>query len=227
VAQPRFAQYQRPDRPGAGSWVALERRLKRLGAQCAGLEQVIAERKHEAGSLARRVTWLKREARDLLLSNAGLKSRAERQAAEDAQAAVLARRVVKVLEDGQEPDPFTAALAALAQRKRRVAEIADGDDPRLAALAWAVQEAAVRRAQVRQLQIRQITVNKQHGPESPEADKVRREIAAGRLAMAVLACMGTGLDADDVISVALTGQLPDSGSRMPRLLTNPGWPAEG
>lgn len=226
----------------------MARRLARLRAELGEYQGLIAERKAEAGALANQVARLTREADQLEQRARDTRAHTARQAAEDERAAALARRVVQVLEGDRELDPFTSALAALAQQKRRRGEVTAGDDPqlaalarrsswltsrptgeddpRLAALAEAVQGAAERQAAVRQLQVRQITVNKNHGPDSAEADAVRRELAAERLAMAVLATLGTGLSGDDVISVALTGALPDRAGP-PRLLTGPGWPVTG
>jgi hypothetical protein len=236
VAQPRFTEYQRPGlarHAVVQSVLALEaearrleQRVSRLREQYAGALSAAQDAKSEVRSLRSEAARLKRQSQDLLLSNAGLKSRAERQAAEDAEAAALARRVAQILEGGREADPFTAALAALGQRRRYRGEPASDGDPQLAVLAGAIRDAARHRARVRQLQVRQIHVNKQHGPDSAEAQAVRRELAAARLAMAVLACMGTGLDSDDVISVVLTGLLPDRPGP-PRLLTGPDWPVAG
>jgi hypothetical protein len=223
AGSPRFTEYQRP----AGSADRVARRLTRLRTEAAELSQLIAERQHEAGALARRVTWLEREQARLEEQNEGIRSRAAREAAENKKAAALARRVAQVLENGEVTDPFTAALTALRQHRRRRGELAGDGDPRLADLAGAIAEAAVRQAAVRQLQVRQITVNRGHGPASPEAGAVRRELAAERLAIAVLAVRGAGLDSGDVLSVVLTGELPGSRPGPPRLLTNPDWPVEG
>jgi hypothetical protein len=240
---PRFEEYQKPGQVRAEARAerdrkereaaTLTRRLNRLRAEAGEYQVLVADRKREAGSLAQRIASLRTEAQALRAKNDWARAHRARQvaqearaAAEDMKAAALARRVVQILEEDRELDPFTAALAALAQRKRRDAESAGDDEPWLAALAEAVQGAAERKARVRQLQIRQISANKSHGPDSPEADAVRRELAAERLAMVVLATLGTGLSPDDVISVALTGVLPDTPHGPPRLLTQAGWPVQ-
>jgi hypothetical protein len=241
AGQLHFGEYQRPDRARAElarltrdarfAQLAqerdaglLERRIARLRREAGEYEALIADRKAEAAALASQVARLTHETDQAEQRARATRASAARQAAEDARAAALARRVVQVLEDDKPLDPFTAALAALAQQKRRLSEIAAEDDLRLAALAEAIQAAAERRARVAQLQVRQITVNKNHGPDSAEAAAVRRELAAERLAMAVLATLGSGLDGDDVVSVALTGALGDGAARPPRLLTDPDWP---
>jgi hypothetical protein len=204
----------------------LARRHARLKRELAEYETAIAESRPLAAVLAAQVARLSREADQLEQRARAARFSAVRQAAEHASAAALARRVVQVLEGDREMDPFTSALAALAQNKRRLSGRAGDDDARMAALAEAVSEAAERRARVTGLQNRQISVNKSHGPDSPEADAVRRELAAERLAMAVLATRGSGLDSDDVVSVVLTGSLPEGAGPVPRLLTGPGWPVQ-
>jgi hypothetical protein len=249
-ARPRFAEYERPDWARAGliqsriaqasaerqaqlAQIAEERELAtmarrhaRLRRELPELETAVAENRDRAGALASQVARLSREADQLEERARAARFSAARQAAEHASAAALARRVVQVLEGDREMDPFTSALAALAQNKRRLSGRAGDDDARMAALAEAVSEAAGRRARVTGLQNRQITVNKSHGPDSPEADAVRRELAAERLAMVVLATLGTGLSSDDVVSVVLTGALPEIPGRVPRLLTGPDWPVQ-
>ena len=204
----------------------LTRGAARLEAVIAGHLTEIERLTDQAGPLADQVARLTREADQLEQRIRLTRASSARQAAEDERAAALARRVAQVLEDDKTLDPFTAALAALAQNKRRLAEGAAEDDPWMAALAEAVAGAAGRRARVIQLQHRQITVNRNRGPHSPEAAAVRRELAAERLAMVVLATLGSGLDSDGILSVVLTGSLPENGGP-PRFLTGPGWPVTG
>ena len=241
AGQPFFEEYQRPDRARAEldrlgrdarltrmtedrDNATLARWVARLRHEAAEYQALVRTRKAEAGALAAQVARLAREADQAEQRARAARASAARQDAEDERAAALARRVVQMLEDDKEPDPFTAALAALAQNKRRRGEAAADDGPRLAALAEAVQGAAERRARARQLQIRQIHVNRSHGPDSAEAAAVRRELAAERLAMVVLATLGSGLSSDDVVSVALTGTLADGPAGAPRMIAGPDWP---
>jgi hypothetical protein len=89
-------------------------------------------------------------------------------------------------------------------------------------LSAAIELTALRQAGVKRLQHQLITVRRRHDDDSAEVAAVRRELAAGRLALAILAARGLGLSEDDVVSVAASGSLPDP-AHPARILADPDW----